>query len=285
MRSTKSAVLTLAVSLIAASAPDARAQAGLPFPKGGPATTPKKSNLDRYDGDGTGGTSTGTPRKEEARIALGDRVQGSLRLGFSHVVSFAGVRGAKLTLALKSGSKRVPLVADLLDPSGARIAAAASKPGDPGAYELSGFELPQTGTYLLRLDVAADPVGTYQLATSIEFPKDADQALDLTAGKPTTIEFGGIEGRKLGDVVLQAADGTEHKWKATLQDPDGVPVDLAKFIDGGLDAGTLRLADVPIERNGNYRLTIADLGRSSTRGSLKLGFENPAPGKLKHALN
>ncbi len=101
----------------------------------------------------------------EGRIAFGEGVQSQLAAESQHVWRFEGTAGQYINVVLQPRSDQLDAILNLYSPDGLRLVALDEGfSGDPEI--ISGFQLPFTGEYAIRVSSFASAGGTYTISLS-----------------------------------------------------------------------------------------------------------------------
>lgn len=101
----------------------------------------------------------------EGRIAVGQTVQNQLAAESQHIWRFEGTAGQFVNVVLQPRSDQLDAILNVYSPEGVRLVALDEGfSGDPEV--ISGFQLPVTGEYAIRVSSFASAGGTYTISLS-----------------------------------------------------------------------------------------------------------------------
>lgn len=214
----------------------------------------------------------GTDGPDGFLIRLGDSVKGAIDRTAPIRIRFAAVAGARIRLTLRPATPKSVLSAHLLDPAGEKIEALKPTAAASTTLALGDRTLKDSGVHTVVLaHDAIDPIG-FRLESRGVLPAFIDREFRLEAGRPVRIEVGGIEGRMLRQADVQRLGEEPCRLQVTWSEPNGRLVDLEDAIIRASSGRWLTFGDLPMEANGDYLLTVADLGRSAGDGRVRLRF-------------
>ncbi len=285
------AALVLAALVLVASPLDAQGTKKRSN-KGSGATSGKKSRVKGtvFEGDrGRGATPASPPgaaseAPREADIRLGDRVRGYVGGGASHRVSFPAVKGTRMTIVITPADRKLTLAARVLDPIGTHLLTPTAKASEPSVLRVDDFVCPRTGTYAIEVSFAAGQAGDYLIETSGEHPDRAEGDLVVAGRRPTRWTLPGLTDRRLTELKIRALEGDELDLRVQLADPDGVTLPLDADTWRSSDGKTILVTRVPLDRTGDYRLTIMDRGDARAKVRVTARFDDPGPTRRLHEL-
>jgi hypothetical protein len=116
-------------------------------------------------------------------IRPGQAIESELPVNTQHIWTFEGAAGSLVSIVLSPRDDQMDAILNLFDPNGSRLVALDEGfSGDPEV--ISGFELPVTGPYAIRVSSFADNGGRYSLSLDEggEATKNFHDAGDLLYG-------------------------------------------------------------------------------------------------------
>lgn len=134
----------------------------------------------------------------EGRLRVGEGVQSQLAAESMHVWRFAGIADQYISIVLQPGNEKLDAILNLYGPGGTRLVALDEGfSGDPEV--VSGFQLPTTGDYAIRVSSFASAGGSYTLS--------------LSQGRETTANFYDAGDLLVGQVKREIFRPNEaHAW-------------------------------------------------------------------------
>lgn len=151
------------------------------------------------------------------QIRAGQAIESELPVNTQHVWTFDGAAGNLVSIVLSPSDDQMDAILNLFGPDGSRLVALDEGfSGDPEV--ISGFELPVTGQYAIRVSSFADNGGRY--------------ALSLDEGGEATANFFDAGDLLYGDKKSETLNPSEaHAWFFEGRPEDQVRIVVRPLID------------------------------------------------------
>lgn len=225
------------------------------------------------DGEGPEGDGE-QPEGLAGELAYGDSVSDELEPGEDHLWQFEGTEGDIVTILVETTSSEMDPVLELEDADGTVLTTADDNLSGE-SEEISDYELPDTGDYVIRVGDFWDEGGPYTLSLELGTGEEEEETTGGVIDFGETVE-GALEedqraiwtfsGEAEQAVVIVAQPDEESDLSLELKDPDGVTLEVS---DSGYSGEEERIEGL-LPAAGDYQIVVKEFWNEAATYTLTL---------------